>query len=145
MRCFKYCSGLIDEKPMIPFLVLLLPKTYKEKTWIFSNRNHRFTPLKKSLFSREASFIFNTSLNIISGLILTKKKKKNIEVFSLPKSWVNLTRKVSIWGLWKTDIFVVKKGFFPIDGFHRDVIRLQSQKSEVLRILIYTRLKINRK
>ena len=32
-----------------------------------------------------------------------------------------------------------------IDGFHGDVIRLQSQKSEVLRILIYTRLKISRK
>ena len=83
MRCFKYCSGLIDEKPMIPFLVLLLPKTYKEKTWIFSNRNHRFTPLKKSLFSREASFIFNTSLNIISGLILTKKKKRKTSRFFL--------------------------------------------------------------
>ena len=27
-----------------------------------------------------------------------------------------------------------------IDGFHSDVIRLQSQKSKVLRILIYTRL-----
>ena len=34
---------------------------------------------------------------------------------------------------------------YSIDGFHGDVIRLQSQKSEVLRILIYTRLKINRK
>ena len=32
-----------------------------------------------------------------------------------------------------------------IDGFHSDVIRLQSQKSEVLQILIYTRLKINKK
>jgi len=32
-----------------------------------------------------------------------------------------------------------------IDGFHSDVIRLQSQKSKVLRILIYTRLKIIRK
>ena len=32
-----------------------------------------------------------------------------------------------------------------IDGFHGDVIRLQSQTSEVLRILIYTRLKISRK
>ena len=32
-----------------------------------------------------------------------------------------------------------------IDGFHGDVIRLQGQKSQVLRILIYTRLKINRK
>ena len=32
-----------------------------------------------------------------------------------------------------------------IDGFHSDVIKLQRQKSEVLRILIYTRLKINRK
>ena len=32
-----------------------------------------------------------------------------------------------------------------IDGFHSDLIRLQSQKSEVLRILIYTRLKINKK
>ena len=32
-----------------------------------------------------------------------------------------------------------------IDGFHGDVIRVQSQKSEVLRIRIYTRLKINRK
>ena len=35
--------------------------------------------------------------------------------------------------------------YLDIDGFHGDVIRLQSQKSEVLRILIYTRLKINRK
>ena len=34
---------------------------------------------------------------------------------------------------------------YSIDGFHGDVIRLQSQKSEVLRILIYTGLKINRK
>ena len=32
-----------------------------------------------------------------------------------------------------------------IDGFHGDDIRVQSQKSEVLRILMYTRLKINRK
>ena len=32
-----------------------------------------------------------------------------------------------------------------IDGFHGDVIRLQSQKSEVLRILIYNKLKIDRK
>ena len=35
--------------------------------------------------------------------------------------------------------------FASIDGFNSDVIRLQSQKSEVLRILIYTRLKIDRK
>ena len=32
-----------------------------------------------------------------------------------------------------------------IDGFHSDVIKLLSQNSEVLRILIYTRLKINKK
>ena len=32
-----------------------------------------------------------------------------------------------------------------IDGFHSNVIRLQSQKIAVLRILIYTRLKINGK
>ena len=32
-----------------------------------------------------------------------------------------------------------------IDGFHSDVIKLQSQKSQVLRICIYTRLKTNRK
>ena len=31
-----------------------------------------------------------------------------------------------------------------IDGFHSDVIRLESQKSEVLRNLIYTRLKSNK-
>ena len=54
----------------------------KKKFEFFSNQNHRFTPLKKSLFSREASFIFNTSLNIISGLILTNiGKKEKIEVF----------------------------------------------------------------
>ena len=35
--------------------------------------------------------------------------------------------------------------FAAIDGFNSDVIRLQSQKSEVLRILIYTRFKMNRK
>ena len=34
---------------------------------------------------------------------------------------------------------------FQIDGFHSDVIRLQSQKSEVLGIVICTRLKINTK
>ena len=82
MRCFKYCSGLIDEKPMIPCLVLFHQKHVKKKSEFFSNQNHRFTPLKKSLFSREASFTFNTSLNIISGLILSKiEKKKEIEVF----------------------------------------------------------------
>ena len=31
-----------------------------------------------------------------------------------------------------------------IDGFHCDVIKMKSQNSEVLRILIYTRLKINK-
>ena len=38
--------------------------------------------------------------------------------------------------LWNTDLV--------IDGFHCDVIKL-SQNSEVLRIFIYTRLKINKK
>ena len=32
-----------------------------------------------------------------------------------------------------------------IDGFHSDVIKLLSQNSELLRILIYTRLKMNKK
>ena len=32
-----------------------------------------------------------------------------------------------------------------IDGFHCDVIKLLTQNSEVLRILTYTRLKINKK
>ena len=32
-----------------------------------------------------------------------------------------------------------------IDGFHCDVIKWKSQNSEILRILIYTRLKINKK
>ena len=36
-------------------------------------------------------------------------------------------------------------GTLLIDGFHGSVIKLQSQNSEVLRILIYTRLKINKK
>ena len=38
----------------------------------------------------------------------------------------------------------VKLGSFCHD-FHSDVIKLQSQNREVLRILIYTRLKINKK
>ena len=42
----------------------------------------------------------------------------------------------------KTGILVVS---LLIDGFHSDVIKLQSQNSEVLRILIYTGLKINKK
>ena len=37
------------------------------------------------------------------------------------------------------------KDFGPVNGFHSDVITLQSQQRYVLRILIYTRLKINRK
>ena len=32
-----------------------------------------------------------------------------------------------------------------VDGFHSDVIKLQSQNSEVLRILIFTGLKVNKK
>ena len=36
-------------------------------------------------------------------------------------------------------------GTLLIDGFHGSVIKLQSRNSEVLRILIYTRLKINKK
>ena len=36
-------------------------------------------------------------------------------------------------------------GTLLIDGFHGSIIKLQSQNSEVLRILIYTRLKINKK
>ena len=32
-----------------------------------------------------------------------------------------------------------------IDGFHSDVIKLYSQNSEVLRILIYTWLKTNKR
>ena len=32
-----------------------------------------------------------------------------------------------------------------LDGFHSDVIKLQSQNSEVLRIRTYTRFKINTK
>ena len=35
-------------------------------------------------------------------------------------------------------------GTLLIDGFHGSVIKFQSQNSEVLRILIYTRLKINK-
>ena len=35
--------------------------------------------------------------------------------------------------------------FHFIDGFHSDVIKWLSQNREVLRILIYTRLKINKK
>ena len=30
-------------------------------------------------------------------------------------------------------------------GFHSDVIKLKSQNSEILRILVYTRLKANKK
>ena len=32
-----------------------------------------------------------------------------------------------------------------MDGFQSDVIKLQSQNSKVLRILIYSRLKVNEK
>ena len=39
-------------------------------------------------------------------------------------------------------LFVMK---IAIDGFQSDVIKLQSKNSEVLRILIYTRLKIDEK
>ena len=52
------------------------------------------------------------------------------------------------WFKFTTQYFIldkVKTLPIRIDGFHSDVIRLQSQKSKVLRILIHTRLKINRK
>ena len=42
----EHCA-LIDEKPMIPFLILLLPKTYKEKTWIFFWPKSLVYPFKK--------------------------------------------------------------------------------------------------
>ena len=55
------------------------------------------------------------------------------------------------WFKFTTQYFILDKAktlpvrIIIIDGFHSDIIRLQSQKSKVLRILIYTRLKINRK
>ena len=52
------------------------------------------------------------------------------------------------WFKFTTQYFILDKAKtlpIRIDGFHSDVIRLQSQKSKVLRILIYMRLKINRK
>ena len=45
-------------------------------------------------------------------------------------------------------VMILKQHVTPISaiyGFHSDVIKLQSQNSEALRILIYTRLKINKK
>ena len=53
--------------------------------------------------------------------------------------------KIQVRGIFR--IRDIRTNVFPklIDGFHGDVIRLHSQKNEVLRILIYTRLKINRK
>ena len=41
--------------------------------------------------------------------------------------------------------FCISGLYIHIDGFHCDVIKLKSQNSEVLRILIYTRMKINKK
>ena len=62
----------------------------------FFYQNHRFTPLIKFdfldfekmtfLYSRKASFVFKTSLNIISGLILTEIEKKGFQDFKLPGS-----------------------------------------------------------
>ena len=49
---------------------------------------------------------------------------------------------IQIWRICKT-FFLANE--WHIYGFQSDVIRFQSQKSDVLRILIFTRLKINRK
>ena len=85
--CCSGGSGVFNryEKPMIAFT--------RNK---FFYQNHRFTPLIKFdfldfekmtfLYSRKASFVFKTSLNIISGLILTEIEKKGFQDFKLPGS-----------------------------------------------------------
>ena len=42
-------------------------------------------------------------------------------------------------------LMIIKAPSTSIDGFHSDVIKLLSQNSKVVRILIFTRLNLNKK
>ena len=76
-------------------------------------------------------FLFETRIVIFTGVIITEELANKITA--------------SKHLHWDGHVIFVRFPFTLIDAFHSDVIKLQSQKSEVLRILIYTSLKINRK
>ena len=63
----KFFTKIIDLPPLIKFDFL----DFEKMTF---------------LYSRKASFVFKTSLNIISGLILTEIEKKGFQDFKLPGS-----------------------------------------------------------
>ena len=76
-------------------------------------------------------FLFETRIVIFTGVIITEELANKITA-SKHLHWDG------------HDVFL-RFTFTLRDGFHSEVIKLQSQKSEALWILIYTRLKINRK
>ena len=77
-------------------------------------------------------FLFETRIVIFTGVIITEELANKITA--------------SKHLHWDGHVIFVRFPFYTlIDAFHSDVIKLQSQKSEVLRIRIYTSLKINRK
>ena len=74
-------------------------------------------------------FLFETRIVIFTGVIITEELANKITA--------------SKHLHWDGHVIFVRFPFTLTDAFHSDVIKLQSQKSEVLRI--YTSLKINRK
>ena len=67
---------------------------------------------------------------------LTKKEKYKIQIYYM---WF-----FDLWSPFQTAESSLEFITFPTDGFHSDVIKLYSQNSEVLQILIYTKLKITK-
>ena len=59
---------------------------------------------------------------------------------------INCFQKVHFWKSSRFGFYIINVDYVVIIyGFHSDFIKLLSQNNEVLRILIYIRLKINKK
>ena len=81
-----------------------------------------------NIADKNAYFLINRKI------LVTRDTKTNASI-----GWLQTRHNRLVW----MKILSVKPR--KTDGFHSDVIKLLSQNSEVLRILIYTRLKINKK
>ena len=103
------------------FLVSFWPTTNKEKKYILWPKacvnpfgKMRFLGLWKITFfygqNKKVSFLSRTLFLVLFGPKTTQQK--NI-IFWL-KEWVNPFGKMRFLGLWKTELFMAKKGFFSI-------------------------------
>ena len=112
------------------FLLFYSPKP-RSQVWILVYRNWQFSRFDYN-YQNSFRFCFLIQISVVISMRIKKQP-------FFAQDWRTQ---------WSIMVVVVRwchRAVVLIDGFHSDVIKLLSQNSEVLRIVIYTRLKINKK